>query len=594
MKGQSVMKSVAKALIGVMLIAPLHGCLVNGSNVRMDGASIGDALNGFMKSATGSGSGKKEWPFIPTDQERRVSEYSYGVMGQAMTGRTVRANYPAGQSSFASQRHAEFKAFMASAPQMSEWTGAQAVEYSNYLSDLIPLADAIIAADEQGGANTDAAMKKSIVANKGVIKGNVITVPPHSAVSLDLQAFCADRHFKFPTQHQYPTMSLVPASFAQTVPNDLATHLRNASNSYADKTKKSARMHNDEFGRVLWAMTEAGNFTKENQNIFQPDNEKLLNNLSPGLYKDFTSYNQKAAIASGQKPGSVYGSDRDDIFKASDVTNLPVNYRGVQNYPSSMIGQNTYYHIKNDGFNPQFTFYNAGATPAKIDLSRYGLVNDGSDRTQKLIIAGLSEQNGQQQGNGKDGGANSDALALAKNIAMDIERLSISKGAHALAGLGSNPAFLAHQAGLIKQMGSKVFKTMLQGMPMVSAMIAFNEGVSGKDFVSGRNMTGIERGLAFLESAPIPGAKAEAMASKMNWTKIASAINSYGNTVRGSLYWEGAGFGLEAYKQTLGNTGDYLSNKWNDKVFQTEAEKALIFINGSGAAIDKLVAQFGM
>ncbi|MEG1349289.1 MAG: hypothetical protein RSD49_14685, partial [Hafnia sp.] len=167
MNGPTLMKSVARVMIVASLIAPLQGCLIPG-NVRMDSASLGDALSKFMPSGLGkSSNGKKDWPFIPTENEKRMSEYSAGVMSQAMTGRAVRASYPESQKAFVAKRHAEFNAFMASAPQMSQWTAAQATEYSNYLSDLIPVADAIIAADEQKGANSDVAMKQAIVANKG-------------------------------------------------------------------------------------------------------------------------------------------------------------------------------------------------------------------------------------------------------------------------------------------------------------------------------------------------------------------------------------------------------------------------------------------
>lgn len=576
--------SIAKLMIGVMMLAPLHGCVIPG-NVKVGDYSLSSALDGI----TSSKNGKKAWPFIPTDKERMLAEHSYGVMSQAMTAKNVQVGYTPAQRQVAEKNYEGFKAFMASAPQMSEWTARDAITYSEYLSNLMPVADTIIAAQEQQGQKSDAALKQSIVANKGVLVGNMMTIPAHSAVSVNLQAYCADRHFGFPGKTQQPASFLVPASFAQTVPNELAGHMRNASNSIASG---KVRMSHDELSHVLWSITEAGNFTQENTNIFQPSNEKLLTKMSPGLYRDFNAYNTAEAVKKGQQVGHVYGKDREDIVSATSVVNLPVR-NSAQNYPAGMFGPNTYYHVTNNVFSPALSVYNAGSTEMKVDLSRYGLVNDGSVNTQKLIIAGVSTENGSQKGNGKTSGADSDSFALAKNIAMDIERLTISKGGEALGVMGHNPAFLANQNNLIKKMGSKLFKNFLRKAPMTSAMVALNEGVTGKDFISGRDMTGIERGLAFLEATPIPGARAEAMATKLNWNKVASAINAYGNSVRGSLYWEAAGFGLEGYKQTLGNTGDYLANKWSDKAFQTEGEKALIYINGSGAAIDKLFAQYG-
>jgi hypothetical protein len=207
---------------------------------------------------------------------------------------------------------------------------------------------------------------------------------------------------------------------------------------------------------------------------------------------------------------------------------------------------------------------------------------------------GISNKAGKAAvGDGKTVSADIDSVTLAKMVAMDMARYSIGAGAEKLHELGKNPAFLAHQSSLVKQFGSSLLKKFFRSAPMVSGVIAANEAYTGVDFVSGRGMTGIERGLAALEATPTPGATAEKIATKLNWGKVATAINAYGDTVRGSIYWEAAGYGLESYKQTLGSTGDYLTNQWSNSAVQSEGQKALMFINNSGAAIDKFVASYG-
>lgn len=585
MKNSMFFGMVSRLMIVAIIISTLQGCIIPG-NINVDGSSISRSFDSFISNK----SGKKDWPFIPTENEKEVSSYTYSVMRQAMTGATVSASFTQDQFKELNTEYPKFKRFMESAPEMREWSAKEAIEYSNYLAKLIPISDLIIAADEGGGSSSDASVKAFMKENKGALNGNILSVPKNSALSISMAAFCADRHFAYPSNSTTPVSVLAPASFVQAVPNELSSHLRNVTNSIASNKVK---MSDNDLAQVIWSMTEAGNFTKRNANVLQPANEGYLNKLSPNLYADFSRYNDEVAISRGQKPGFIYGDDRDDILPPMSVVSLPAKNPGT-NYPSGIIGDGIYYHISNNSLNPSLTVYNGSSKTQRVDLSRYGLVHDGSEVTQKLVLAGMSRKESVQRGNGKKTGADSDSLALAKNIAMDIERLTISKGGSYLGDLGRNPAFMAHQGNMVKKMASNVFKNFLRKAPMASSMIALSEGVTGEDFISGRQMTGIERGLAFLEATPMPGSRAEAMAAKLNWTKIASAINSYGNSVRGSLYWDAAGFGLEAYKQTLGNTGDYLASKWSSNTFQSEGEKALIFINGSGSAIDKMVAQFGI
>ncbi|MDU8351405.1 hypothetical protein RYA05_05840 [Pseudomonas syringae pv. actinidiae] len=584
----TVFKSLSKLMIAAMLISPLQGCLVNTGNVRTD--SLGSAFTDFLGSA--GLSQKKAWPFAPTENEMRVSRYSHSVMAQAMTSKSVTANIPASDMAFLKAKQAKFNSFMSAAPQMSEWTNAQANEYVGYLRDLLPITDAVLAASEQSGSTSDASFRQSALKGGSLLIGNTLRLPAHSSVSVGMQAACADEDLPPPADTEYPAQRLVPASFASVVPVQLAGHVRNMSNSLA---KRKSTMDTDSVEKLVWAMTQVDTKTSSNNAVFRSSNQNAINKVSPGLYQDWTALNNQIA----KTPASGYlPSNRAEKTPTKSVVALPVANASQymrQNTTSQLLDGSVYYNVKNNSHNPILTFYNAGNTEMSLDLTKYNLVNDGSLERQRFILTGAANNvDGTIKGGAKSSDVGVETLALAKMIAMDVTRFSISKGSEYLGELGKNPAFLAHQQSLIKQMGSNTIKNFFRKAPLVASIIAANEAYTGKDFVSGRDMTGIERGLAALEAAPIPGARAEAMAAKMNWTKIAAGINAYGNTVRGSLYWEAAGYGLEAYKQTLGSTGDYLSGKWSDQAIQTEGQKALIFINNSGGAIDKFVASYAL
>ncbi|MFK4132198.1 hypothetical protein ACI2KR_07885 [Pseudomonas luteola] len=599
MKQPTVLKSVAKVMLVAMLGSQLQGCLFANGSVRIDANSLSSAFDGLvsktqgaLKGATGS---SHQWPFTPTASEISASQFSSAVMHQAMTQKTVKVGLSPKEQASLRATQSEFSAFMQSAPDMAEWNVGQVHQYVSYLGKMLPLIDPVLSADDSAGSTSSGTFQAKVSSNKGVVTGNTIYVPAHSLVSVGMDTACADKAMKYPSNQALPHSRLVDASFASLVPTDLAKHLRQTSDAYA---KRQTGLGSDEVGAVIWALTEADVYTQDNASIFKEANRSSLNRLSPNMYEDYLRVNKQMAEAGGQSfsaSANNYPVNRNAIKPATAYTKMPGEYSQTAkiNTSSNRLANNVYYDVRNNNFSPVITVFNAGNEDFKVNLSSYGLVHDGSFDQQRLVIRGIARtEDGKAIGDAKNVSADPGSLALAKAVAQDITRFSISKGAEKLHGLGKNPAFLAHQSTLVKLAGSKFLKSFFRQAPLVSGFVALDEAYTGVDFVSGRNMTGIERGLAALEAVPLPGAKAEQMATRLNWNRVASAINAYGNTVRGSIYWEAAGYGLEAYKQTLGSTGDYLSDKWSNATVQNEAQQALIFINGTGSAIDKFVASY--
>jgi hypothetical protein len=599
MKKMTVMGSVAKLMVAITMVAPLQGCLVSTGNVKL-GDSLSSAFNGLVESGgslLGSG-GKKSWPFIPTDGEIETSKFSDDVMSKAMSQKSVAIGYDARQKSDLKSTHASFKAFMDSAPNMDQWTGAQAKQYVTYLSKMLPAIDPVLLAAQTQGSTSSSIFMSKVKANKGIINANEVFVPAHSLVQVGIKTNCADEGMPRPTSSALPHVSLAPAAFAQVVPVGLAPHLRNVQIAYTNGTSGQSDYTAD---ALIWSLTQVDAFTKTNRTMFQPSNKDRLNRISPNIYQDFNTLNKSMATANGQTysdSAGLFPPSRESLKKSADYTYaspMATAKARSENTSSNQLEPNIYYNVRNESFVAKVTIFNAGDKDFRVDLSKYSLINDGTAAQQRLVFMGYAN-NGDKNaiGDSKSVSADIDSLELARMVAMDVTRYSISKGAESLRDLGKNPAFLAHQSSLVKQFGSDVLKKFFRQAPLVSGMIAANEAYTGVDFVSGRNMTGIERGLAALEATPNPGATAEKIAAKLNWSRISSAISAYGDTVRGSIYWDAAGYGLESYKQTLGSTGDYLSNQWSNSQLQSEGQKALMFINGSGAAIDKFIASYAL
>jgi hypothetical protein len=596
MQSKPLLKSVAQVMAVAMLISPLQGCLVTTGNVKL-GDSLSSAFDGLVSGAGDLLKGKKGWPFIPTDSEIETAKFSDSIMKQAMSQKSVAIGYTASQESDLKSTHAAFKSFMESAPNMDQWTVAQVGQYTSYLSKLTQAIDPVLTAGQNEGSSSASAFSSKIKANKGVINGNEVMVPAHSLVQVGIRTACADEDLPRPTSGVLPNMSLAPAAFAQVVPVQLATHMRNVQNQYAKGTS-GQEDYTEQF--LIWSLTQPDVFTSNNRTLFQPSNKAKLNRISPNMYEDFNAINKSLATAGGQsftENAGAYPTNRGSVRNTSALTRASASDTAKarsENTSSNLLEPNIYYNVRNENFIARMTFFNAGNADFRVDLSKYALINDGTEAQQRLLFVGYANDGRKNAiGDSKNVTADIDSLTLAKMIAMDVARYSISKGAESLHELGKNPAFLANQANLVKRMGSDVLKKFFRQAPLVSGLIAANEAYSGVDFVSGRNMTGIERGLAALEATPTPGATAEKVAAKLNWSKITSAISSYGDTVRGSIYWDAAGYGLETYKQTLGSTGDYLSGQWSNSQLQSEAQQALIFINNSGSAIDKFVASYG-
>lgn len=600
MNQSSLFKAMAKLMVSITLAAPLQGCLVTTGNVNL-GDSFSSAMNGLVKTTNGllsGGTGHKEWPFIPTRSEIDQSKFSDAVMRQAIAQKSVSIGFSASEKTDLKNTHADFNAFMENAPNMDQWTVAQVSEYVNYLGKMTKMIDPVLAASEKSGSSSANEFSSKIKRNNGVIKVNEVYVPAHSLVQVGVATHCADEGLPPPTSAEIPNLRIVPAAFASVVPVDLANHMRNIQNSFA--SGQSGQPDYME-GRLIWSLTQADVFTSSSSAIFQAKNQSRLDQISPGLYADYNAVNNRMATAGGQVPKAninAYPINREVLkpaLKYSYASPSSTAQARAENTSSSLFKPNVYYSVRNEYFVSKIAIFNAGNEDFRVDLSKYSLVSDGTAFQQRLVFSGYAGQGMKNAiGDNKSVSVDVDSLTLARMVAMDITRFSISKGAEKLRDLGKNPAFLASQSSLIKQFGSDVLKKFFRQAPLVSGLIAANEAYTGVDFVSGRSMTGIERGLAALEATPTPGATAEKLALKLNWSRIASAISTYGDTVRGSIYWDAAGFGLESYKQTLGSTGDYLSGQWSNSQLQNEGQQALIFINNSGAAIDKFVASYAL